>query len=461
MTSILLKNWKYIIFNQSFFSIFFGTLLLLIPSLFNGYPLVYSDSGTYILSGFEYFVPIDRPLWYGLFIKFSSVNGYSLWVTLFIQSLLGSFIYFHLLKLLKIPIFIGLPLLLFLSVFTPFGWYIGQLMPDIWITFALFSYFLLLKKSASLWMKVVFGLIFFFALVVHFSHLLIFFMVTFIVFFIHTILQRKFNLTYFFPFLIVLFSFAATSILNFSIDGKTSVMRSSNVFLAARLVDIGIWQQHVSKISDETNPLFDLKNNISEDSRTFLWNENGEVHQLGGWDSANIILGKEIKSIFTKPNNIGWFIFNAFTATLSQCTQNSIGSGLESTYYKQLNSPPAVAIKKYFPQEFNQYQQSRQNTNLWNQKLNLTYLNWLYQLIFILSILVILFSWIQNHASNTLLFFKRLLIFVIIVNAFITASFANVYDRLQSRISWMVVFLALAIIWKMWESKGNRKNIIF
>lgn len=454
-------NWSKIILNHSTFSYVLGALLLLIPAFFNGYPLVYSDSGTYIQSGFGRFVPIDRPVWYGLFIKFTSFNGFSLWFTIFIQSFVGSFLYFQFLKLLKFSIFIGLPLLLFLSVFTPFGWYIGQLMPDIWISFALLSYLLLLRKSDSSLLKAVFGVIFFFALVVHFSHLIIFFIITIIVFFIHTVQNRNFTFTYFLPFLLVIFSFLATSILNFSMDGKASVMRSSNIFLAARLVDISIWQQHVSRLSDKTNPLFDLKESISLDSRTFLWDQNGEVQQLGGWESANTILGKEIKSIFSNRRNISWFLFNSLTATLSQCTQNTIGSGLESDYYKQPNSPPSIAILKHFPREFNQYQQSRQNGNLWGQKLDLYYLNLFYQLIFIFSFLIVMISFIRNYDSSSLGFHKRLIIFSIIINAFITSSFANVYDRLQSRISWVIVFFAFVIILKMCESKGNRKNIIF
>jgi hypothetical protein len=455
------ENWPRIILNHSFFLYVLGAIILLIPALFNGYPLVYSDSGTYIQSGFGRFVPIDRPVWYGLFIQYTSLSGYSLWFTIIFQSFVGSFLYFQLTKLLYIPIFVGTPLLLFLSVFTPFGWYIGQLMPDVWISFALFSFLLLLRKRDSLWMKVIVGIIFFFALVVHFSHFLIFLVVALIVFFIHTVRNRKFNFTYFLPFLLVIFSFLATSVLNFSIDGKTSVMRSSNVFFAARLVDIGTWQQHVSKISDEANPLFDLKESVSADSRTFLWDQNGEVQHLGGWESANTLLGKEIKSMFSNPRNMGWFFFNAFTATLSQCTQNTIGSGLESDFYKQPNSPPSIAILKYFPYEFNQYLQSRQNGNLWGQKLDIYYLNLVYQLIFIFSFLIIMISFIRNYDPSSLGLYKRLIIFSIIINAFITSSFANVYDRLQSRISWVIVFLAFAIIWKMWKSKGNRKNIIF
>jgi hypothetical protein len=42
-------------------------------AIWNGYPLVFLDTGTYVASGFERFVPRDRPLAYGFFIRHSSL----------------------------------------------------------------------------------------------------------------------------------------------------------------------------------------------------------------------------------------------------------------------------------------------------------------------------------------------------------------------------------------------------
>lgn len=54
--------------------IIFGAFIIAFVGLFNGYPLVYSDTGTYIYSGFDRFIPADRPIVYGLFLKFFSFN---------------------------------------------------------------------------------------------------------------------------------------------------------------------------------------------------------------------------------------------------------------------------------------------------------------------------------------------------------------------------------------------------
>ncbi|MFK8101257.1 MAG: hypothetical protein AB8G15_01985, partial [Saprospiraceae bacterium] len=60
-------------------TILLGTIILLFVAFYNGYPLVYSDTGTYIQSGFELFVPVDRPLTYGLFLRYTSL-GISPWL---------------------------------------------------------------------------------------------------------------------------------------------------------------------------------------------------------------------------------------------------------------------------------------------------------------------------------------------------------------------------------------------
>ena len=92
---------RFIHFSQSEFPIIlFGTFILLAVALFNGYPLVYSDSGTYIKSGIEGFVPPDRPIIYGLFIAFFSFE-YSLWLVILAQNLLTAFVLFEVFKFLK------------------------------------------------------------------------------------------------------------------------------------------------------------------------------------------------------------------------------------------------------------------------------------------------------------------------------------------------------------------------
>ena len=64
-------------------------LIIVYPAFMNMYPLVYSDTGTYILSSRELVAPVDRPLMYGLLIRLFSWQV-SLWPVVIFQGALGS-----------------------------------------------------------------------------------------------------------------------------------------------------------------------------------------------------------------------------------------------------------------------------------------------------------------------------------------------------------------------------------
>ncbi len=69
--------------------IIFGALLLCFRAFQNHYPLLYSDTGTYIRSGFLGTVPLDRPIIYGLFLRHISLSV-TPWLVIFTQGLLIS-----------------------------------------------------------------------------------------------------------------------------------------------------------------------------------------------------------------------------------------------------------------------------------------------------------------------------------------------------------------------------------
>ena len=110
-----------------------GTCSLLIPAFYNGYPLVYSDTGSYMFGGMDLVLPKDRPIMYGLFIHFFSLN-FSLWMVICAQALIVFFVLWQVFKLAaNSPVskrFFILSMAL-LSWFTGLGWYTSQLMPDI------------------------------------------------------------------------------------------------------------------------------------------------------------------------------------------------------------------------------------------------------------------------------------------------------------------------------------------
>src|SRR4051812_5172804 len=122
------NNIKFLIFVCT------GAFCLMLDAFYNGFPLVYSDTSTYIASGFELESPFDRPITYGLFLRIFSLNGLSLWFVIFFQSLILSYLIFLVVQLVirqESFLMFGLLTIILLSLFTGVSWTVSQLMPDV------------------------------------------------------------------------------------------------------------------------------------------------------------------------------------------------------------------------------------------------------------------------------------------------------------------------------------------
>ena len=123
--------------SRSFLEILVATILLMLPSFINGSPFYDFDSGDYIDSGIRLSSSLSRPFFYSLFILVTSL-GFSLWLTVFCQSMLLAWS----LKQLLISLELNRPkaliiLTLALTIFTPIGRLSGQIMSDVFTTILL------------------------------------------------------------------------------------------------------------------------------------------------------------------------------------------------------------------------------------------------------------------------------------------------------------------------------------
>ena len=106
--------------------------LLLWPALLNGYPLVFSDSGTYLSQAIRHYLGWDRPAVYSVFLLMThwKLTNWSPVVMQAMMILYG-------LDLLRrsftpdMPRWLLLPMIAILCLVTPLPWFVGQLMPDL------------------------------------------------------------------------------------------------------------------------------------------------------------------------------------------------------------------------------------------------------------------------------------------------------------------------------------------
>jgi hypothetical protein len=429
---------------------------LLIPAFYNGYPLVYSDTGSYVASGMDLVIPEHRTIMYGLFIRFFSFN-FSIWLVVFVQSLIVSYVLWHITRVINKTIskrlfLIGLALL---SWFTGLGWYTSQIMPDIFTVTAIGTLLLLaLKKDYKIYQKVIFSLLLVFSINAHFSNYLISILTVLGLFVITRtkfIPNAKKELSFLLPTIIVTLSILTGSLINYAVGSTFKINQGSHVFLMGKMLDSGVLKSFLDdECKNDNYVLCNCKDSLPVTSRELLWNTNSPLYQNGGWTGSEKPFNDILFDIFTSPKHLALFTYNTILSSVSQLFQNDVGSGLVSNWYKDPTSPPYAQIAKHFPFELNQYKQSRQNGNLWDQGLDFTFINYINNMFLVISLGLLFYIFTSKTKRKSIDIHAQLIIVTfflgIVVNAIVVGSLANVYDRLQSRISWMLIFCMLLLL---------------
>ncbi len=442
---------------NAYFYIILGTLILMCPVFYNGFPLVYSDTGTYISSGFEFEVPRGRPLLYGVFIRLSSL-GISLWHTIFVQCFIVGYLLYRLFEFLfpegkKSVYLAGVSIL---SFGTGIGWYCGQLMPDIYSSALLLCFPLLLFGELPFRRKLFVSCLLFFSVAVHFSHFVLSGFVLTLIFLISRIKFIPFDIGKKLRFISCIISIVLvlpfTSLLNFSASETTKINKGSHVFLMGRMLDAGVLESFLNdRCQQEDYVLCGVKDSLPEDSRAFIWNsKTSPLYDYKDWEDAAEPYNEILKGILTSPKHLSLFAHNCVTSSMSQLLHNELGDGFISGWYSEEYSPPRYWIAEYFPHEERSYLQSRQNINLWGRGLDFTFVNRIYAILLLLSVLSLIYASYHGISNSKLKLTITVFLIGIIGNAMITASLANLYDRLQARISWLLVAILLALMYEYW-----------
>lgn len=437
-----------------------GALILMMVSLYNGYPLVFSDSGTYILSGFKQFIPFDRPVTYGLFVYLFSLQ-FSLWLVVFAQNFLTAFLVHEAISLFvskeKLPTcFTGV--MLFLTLFTGIGWYANQIMPDLFTPLCFLLLFLLLYKPDTGFFKLIlYSCLLVFSILTHFSHLLIL-PVLFILILLTELLWLRKKMSSFYEvktkrfvwvaILLISAEFILPSI-NYLARKEFVVSHGSHAFMMAHLVDTGLLKKFLKENCEKKEysdcKLCAYQDSLPADEATFIWSYNGVFDKTGGWKNSKREYEFIIGNMLSTPKYFLLNCYKSFSYGFIQLFKTDLGEGL--TPYNK-GSAPYGQIYSWFPDELNNYLGSRQNK--WNgYYLSFTDLNRVNILLNILSLFMLLalpFNQLWknlNPASLKFLFFGLL---GIVVNSFVTAGLNTPYSRLQARVMWLLPLALLLLV---------------
>jgi hypothetical protein len=132
--------------------------LLLWPAVWNGFPIVFADTGTYLSQAIHLYAGWDRPVFYSLFMLPLHATV-TVWPVVVVQALLAAWVMWLVCRVL-VPGISGIAFaggIFVLSVCTWLPWLASELMPDLFTPLLLLVLCLLVREPErlSLWERVV------------------------------------------------------------------------------------------------------------------------------------------------------------------------------------------------------------------------------------------------------------------------------------------------------------------
>lgn len=426
------------------------SLMFLGVAVWNGFPVIFYDTGAYVLEGLGHVFLVERSPVYADLL-FVTGGAFSLWPIIGVQALLTSYIILETARA-EVPgltleglVVVGATL----TVLTGIGWYAGQVEPDCFTPLVIMGCWLLLFRADRIgkvrtrWVAGITGL----AVACHPSHLGLISGIL-----ICTALLKW--AAHHYPALPVprlkhgligLFTALALIVTgNFVLTGNLFISKSGSVFVFARLVQDGI----VKRLMDETCPpngnaaykLCGYKAKLNMRADAWLWSSSSSFRELGGFtgqqqleEDRRIILDSLQRYPFM---HLRAAIFDSVLQFLMFRT----GDGIEPQ-----NWVLEAGFRRIIPNQVSDYLGARQQQGLLRFKiLNLIHVPAGAMSLLGLLLLIQHAGARRNWRSGA---FPAVVLLGLVGNAVICGTFSNPHDRYQSRVIWLptlVLLLAVA-----------------
>lgn len=410
-------------------------------AVWNGYPLIFSDSMRYLNGGILRYVPSEAPIFYGAFMIPLHLDGVSLWPVVAAQCLLLSYSVVAVLRALDLfePLsFVAV--MAFIAALTSAPWFAAFIMPDVFTPVVVLAMFALYRgwdrfnRPERLFLV---GLALL-GVASHISHIVL--GIGLAVLFLalgllrHTAPPRALVTLLIVPPA----ALAAVVACNVASKGRPVVSRNGSVFLLARAFADGPAADYMrDHCAERSWKLCTVMSRLPRDSELFLWDTHS-VWSLGisGDDvqaeASDIVSG----TIREYPVRMGLLAAGNALAQLL-----TFRAGVDFKRWPAVDGVLTVTavIHRFFPQEFQQLMQSRQQT----ARLETTVPNILYGATVLLSAvgLVVLLIRLRDPDITEL---AAVVAVALALNAAATAPFSVVADRYQARIVWLLP-LAFAV----------------
>ncbi|MBL7816904.1 MAG: hypothetical protein JNL70_17915 [Saprospiraceae bacterium] len=434
----------------------FIALALLVAGLWNGFPFLYPDDGTYLHSGFMPEMPLDRPITYGLFIYVTSLGGWSLWLTIFAQALMTGWVIRMVLKSFfttqntdyQFIVMVG-ALILSSSI----SFLSSQLMPDFATPILLLSQLVLLADTplSKQERRGLFAL-FFLTTAMHISHLAYNILLIAVYFALYAIAKQRF------PFLKfkTITTLLGLTVLSY---GTMSVpmAKSGHAFRIGAMAHKGILDKVLAAKCGEKNwQLCAYRDSMPHSLEDFLWSANSPLHKIGLVESK-----KELNDIFwtslTTPDLLKLHFDASLKATAAQLGYFGVGEG-NAPFLKGSNA--FDALEKECPNATPQYLNSRQAHDQLVVFFN-SFTHFQKKCVILLLIgcfILLLYKPFWSKSNQKMRFFLLFIFLGLWLNIWLNATLVYPTNRYGAKMIWLVHLAFFMLLLFFYDKKRTYKE---
>ncbi|THU41218.1 hypothetical protein FAM09_03645 [Niastella caeni] len=419
-------------------AILVSAFILCFLALYNRYPLTFNhDSGVYLENGFGGTVAYDRPILYGLFLYFSSLQQ-TLWFSVITQALIVSLIIYYYFRYFApasnfIPFYLGFTLLI--SFFMGGSFNVSWLMPDVFTPVCVLCMGLLLANELKVRDNIIISSLLVLSIGIHNSHFYICMglsLLLLIGFAFRSILKiyrvagvRLKGIA--FVMILIIAGNLFVGAVHYMFEGRFKSSRGGSIFIMSNLIEMGIIDRYLTESCKEKN--YELCRYKDSLPNNFLWAENGPIYKTGGWEGNEKKYATIIKDMLMTPKYLRMFSYKSWVYTCKQFFNFDIVEVKVPS-----NRVNEAIAANYASAESLRHSRSKQSTD----SISFGFINFAQNIVVAACLVIYSLVFIFNKMTVRYRFFIAFILLSLIANAWVCGTFSGVFPRYQIRVMWLL-----------------------
>ncbi len=408
-----------------------ATVALMLPALYNGFPLVFHDTGAYLARAFQSQLEPGRGPFYGFLIAAS--GGYvSLWPVIVLQAGATVWLIALTLRLHGVAGRRALLLAVFLlSALTGAAWGTATLMPDAFSPLVVLGWYLLAFGANRLARTELVGIaaLLLLAALVHVTHLALLLGLALCPGIPLLIRHKMHRAGVLLAAGLPLAALLVIPLINGLVSDRFGFTPGGESFVFGRLVQSGLIERYLDEhCPDGTIRLCNYRGSLPETGDSWLWDVDSPFYSLGGWEGyAGEMRRLTTASLADHP----WLhLRSAALATTEQLVRVGVGEDIDSPTW-HTDAEIGARLPQLLPDFLGARQHDGQLGRL-TSLLNKLYVPATLAALAALSALLLVTLW-RGHGRGL----PATVALALLGNAVLCGVFSGPHDRYQSRIAWL------------------------